>query len=201
MRKFAKTLTLGVAAAIMVAASTASYAAGCPRGSNGYYGANYYGGNNGYYEGNHNYGYYKKSYKKKNYYKKYEKYDYKKSTPPSDENNAGDDQVENNNAADDTAADNTSADNTAAEVSTQSQIFEIADKSECKVEGCAKLVLRDANGNEVVVSGIEFAAELADEASADELAYHLSENGNAVRGRLTPGDDDTYTFVIEKIYS
>lgn len=193
MRKLTKTLTLGVAATILVAASTASYAF-CPRG--GYSGANYYGGNNGYYEGDYKYGYYKKTYKKKSYYKNYEKYDYKKSTPPSDENNAEEERVENNNEAD-----NTAADNTAAEVSTQSRIFEIVDKSECKVEGCEKIVLRDPNGDEVVVTGIEFSAEMADDASAEELAYHLSENGSAVRGKLTPGDNDTFTFVIEKIYS
>lgn len=184
MSKIAKTLTLGVAATIMIAASTASYAGGCPRGYNGYSGANYYGGN---YDDNYG-GYYKQGYYKNDNYK----HDYKKSTAPSNDTNA-----ENN--------DDDDADETSAEVSTESQLFEIADKSQCKADNCTNLVLRDANGTEIEVSEIEYDDGLAEDTSASELSYHLSQNGSAVRGRLKPtGEEDgekTYSFVVEKIYS
>ena len=188
MSKLVKSLTLGVAASIMVAASTAAYAGGCPRGYNG---SNYYGGN--YYNGNYDGGYYKQGYYKKNYYKNdYYKHDYKKSTAPSNNTDAEND-------------DDDDADETAVEVSTESRIFEIADKSQCEADNCEGLVLRDAEGNEIEVSGIEYDDELAEESSASELAYHLSQNGSAVRGRIKPtGEEDgekTYSFVVEKIYS
>jgi len=192
MSKFARTLTLGVAATIMIAASTASYAGGCPRGYNGYNnysGANYYGGNY-----NDNYGgYYKQGYYKKGYYKNDNyKHNYKKSTAPSNDSDAEND-------------DDANADETSAEVSTESQLFEIADKSQCKADNCTNLVLRDASGNEIEVSEIEYDDGLAEDTSASELSYHLSQNGSAVRGRLTPtGEEDgetTYSFVVEKIYS
>jgi hypothetical protein len=87
----------------------------------------------------------------------------------------------------------------------RSGIFEIVDKTDCDTDACTSLVLRDANGADVTVSAVEYDESFVETASLDELNYHLSQNGSAVRGHLEyAGDVDgvaTYSFIVEQIYS
>ena len=86
-----------------------------------------------------------------------------------------------------------------------STLFEITDKVDCDEDGCEGIVLRDADGNQINVTDIEYDENLVGQVSEEELNYQLSQNGHAVRGRLTESRDEegdlSYSFVIERIYS
>lgn len=194
MSKLMKSLTMGAAAAAILVASTSAYAF-CPRG--GYYKTGY----NGYYHGGYNKYYkgHKKYYKK--YYNKYDngytKYDTDKpSEGPVDEPVNENENVDEND--DDTVVE-------APGRTFPSTLFEITEKVDCDDDGCEELVLRDDQGNRINVTDIEYDENLVDQVSEEELNYQLSQNGHAVRGRLTESRDEegdlTYSFVIERIYS
>jgi len=180
MSKLIKAITLGVATAAIVTASTSAFAF-CPRG--GYYNSGY-NSYNGYYKNQYSSDYYGYEKSHKNNYKSYD------DTADTD-----------NTAVDETVVEKTKG----VAISTKSRIFEITDKSECDEEGCDALTLRDADGSEIEVAGIEFDKGIIDGTSEEELSYHLSQNGSAIRGRLqeveAKNGDTTYSVVVEKIYS
>lgn len=192
MSKLMKSLTLGVAAAAVVVASSTAYAF-CPRGDGGYYKGGY---NNAYYGD-----YTKKNYYKKSYYKKdNDKQDYTKVEKDGYEKPAEIDVDGRDRDVVEGDADRLGD----VAIDMQSRIFEITDKGDCSIDECDGLTLRSADGLEIEVDGIEFVDGLYEGSSEEELTYHLAQNGNAVRGRLQEERDDdeiTYSFICEKIYS
>jgi hypothetical protein len=88
----------------------------------------------------------------------------------------------------------------------ESLIFEIVDKENCTTDACEGLTLRDANGHQILVGDITFDEALTEETSLEELAYHLAQNGSAIRGSLELGGADgdaerTYNLHVEQIFS
>ena len=197
MSKLMKSLTLGVAAAaLVVATSTAN--AYCPRG-----GGYYKGGYSKYYGGYYKKKYYKKKYYKKKYYKKayYKKpeYGYEK---PHDKKDKVEDVAEGDTEGPEGRRDGPD-DRDVADFS-ESRLFEIVEKERCDERGCESLTLRDPEGVEIEISGFEYADEMMGGTSEEELNYHLAQNGSALRGRLEEVREDgeiTYKFICEKIYS
>ncbi len=184
MSKLMKSLTLGVAAAAIVVASSAANAY-CPRGGGGYYKSGYSNNYGGQYKK-----YYKKKYYKKSYYKK-ETYGYDKPEYEADDK---DDEV--------VEGDTDGPGEVAFDMG--SRIFEISEKENCTEKGCDGLTLRDAEGVEIEISSVEYAEELYEGSSVEELNYHLGQNGSALRGRLQEIREDgeiSYGFICEKIYS
>lgn len=192
MSKLMKSLTLGVAAAAVVVASSTAYAF-CPRGDGGYYKGGY---SKTYYGGYTKHSYYKKSYDKTDY----DKPGYTKTKKGGIEKPAD---IDTDRGERDVVDGGIEGPGEVA-LDMESRIYEITGKDDCTIDECDGLTLRTADGVEIEVDGVEFVDGLYEGSSEEELTYHLAQNGSAVRGRLQEEIDEgeiSYSFICEKIYS